>query len=144
MTEFDNDEVSPRFRATSEEVKKILAKSKTPMTIRQFVEKMPNTDFLWDALESLESAGYIENVGGVLLPKYKLSDNQSRKNIPHKVCVNCRLEKPIGEFYREWSGEPAKKCRHCREVSMAARDAKLVEYNRQKKLNKGKGSLPTK
>lgn len=144
MTEFNDDELSPRFKATAEEVKGIIGASKQPMTIRQIVEKMPNTDFLWDALESLEAAGYIENVGGVLLPKYKLSKSGPRLNIPEKVCVNCGISKPIGEYEREWSGEPAKKCRFCREKSLAARDKKLVDYNRRKKLDKGEGSLPTK
>lgn len=144
MTEFYEDEVSPRFRATSEEVKTIIGASKQPMTIRQIVEKMSNTDFLWDALESLEGAGYIENVGGVLLSKYKLSKTGPRLNIREKVCTNCGISKPIGEYEREWSGEPAKKCRFCREKSLQSRDRKLVEYNRQRRLEKGEGSLPKK
>lgn len=144
MTEFFEDEVSPRFRATSEEVKAIIGASKQPITIRQIVEKMPNTDFLWDALESLEAAGYIENVGGVLLPKYKLSKTGPRLNIPEKVCVNCGISKPSGEYERDWSGEPSKKCRFCREKSLRSRGDKMVEYNRQKRLEKGEGSLPKK
>lgn len=144
MNEHYEDELSPRFKLMAETIKEILSNTKKPMTVRQFVEKLDNTDFLSDALASLESAGYIENVGGVILPRYRLAAEEPRPTIPMRVCRNCGIEKPLREFEREWSGEPAKKCLGCRTLSLKDRDGKLVEYNRQRRLKKGEELLPTK
>jgi hypothetical protein len=137
MREHYDDELSPRYKLMTEELKKILQKSKKPMTIRQLKEKLDNTDFLWDALESLEASGYILNTGGILLPKYVIAKEPPKETLTLRTCTKCGESKQPSHFDREWSGQPAKRCKACREASLAARDGLIAEAGRKYRAKKG-------
>jgi hypothetical protein len=144
MSEHYDDELSPRYKQMLEELKTILGNSKKPLTIRQLKEKLDNTDFLWDALDSLEASGYILNVGGIMLPKFVIAKEPPKDTLVLRTCRKCGEEKPPSHYEREWSGHPAPRCKACREGALARRGQLIADFGKKYREGKGKGLLPTK
>jgi hypothetical protein len=117
------DEESPLYQETKDKIVEILFESDTPMTIRQLKGIIKNDSFLADALNHLVFVGLIEDVGSLLIPKYKYLGKES-VGITSKVCPNCCQEKKVIEFYLEWSGAYSKRCKACKIASSKKRGPK--------------------
>ena len=83
------------------------------MTVRSIVNTLNVRDFVWDALELLESSGVIKNVGGVMISRW-IYLKEGRQKTKYKLCSQCEKKKPLIEFYQEWTGAPSARCRECK------------------------------
>lgn len=120
---FDNAE---DYIKTKNRVWVLISSAEEPLTIRQLKQHFANDAYLWDALEALEVAGWIENVGSLMICKWQCK-KQAIEDNKSKVCAGCQQEKPLIEFYQEWSGSPAKKCKQCKIASAKKRGRKKAE-----------------
>lgn len=110
---YTTENESPLYREMQERILELLKKHREALTVRQIRTMLCCDDFLGDALEILQFIGAISAEGSVLRPKYRYISEPSAE-AKKKVCGNCLIEKPLLDFYQEWSGAPARQCKDCR------------------------------
>lgn len=118
---FDAYEDAPGYGETRVQILAILKKAKKPMSMRELKKKLGTDEFLWDALEALKFSGLIEDVGGVLISRFKYVAEEKQEAEKTAVCSTCRKTKPLIDFYQEWSGAPSKKCKTCKSAAVRKR-----------------------
>lgn len=117
-------EDSPRYTAMKQAIANFLMKQTEPVTTAEVVRHVGTYDFVWDALEALESSHLITNVGGVQISRWKYKHSKTKIKTNTKHCKACDQEKPLIEFYQEWSGSPSRYCRQCKIEKVTKRGRK--------------------
>lgn len=117
---FDSEYESPEYRETKEAIVSLLMKRKKPLTLRQIRSILGTDSFLGDALEVLTSSGVVEMGGGILRPTYRYV-GVNPNTIKTKGCAECGVDKPLIDFYQEWSGAPSAKCKACKSAAQRRR-----------------------
>lgn len=121
---FDIFDENPDYVATQKRVLDFIKKSKTPQTYREINVAVGKLDFVWDAIQALLFAGHIEDVGSMMISRFQFKKTKTKPKRESKKCSACKEEKPLIEFYQEWSGSPSKKCKECKIASVQKRGPK--------------------
>lgn len=117
---------SPAYLRMQELITELLKSERTALTARQIRSILGTDDFLGDALEILTFIGLIKVEGSVLLPKYKYN-HLDELQVNMKTCDKCGDEKPLLDFYQEWSGRPSAACKTCKIAAQKKRGRRTAK-----------------
>lgn len=123
------DYESPQYVAVKQSIVDALKGTKKALSCREIKTRIGTDEFVGDALEYLCFIGLIEDVGSLLIAKYKYRGTPKVTSAT-KQCPTCKEVKELIDFYLEWSGATSKNCKACK--SAAARRRKPPK--KQKKI----------
>lgn len=101
------------FKKTKAYVLDTLRDAHEPMTHRALKEAIGHNTYLGDAIDALITANLIEDVGGVMISRFKYIGALAEPP-KTKQCKSCKVEKPLMQYYQEWAGKPSANCKDCK------------------------------